>query len=301
MTDAEKNGRMGKDRAQKCLEEHNEVFADIFNNLVFKEDLIQPEELTHGPTESIYKAEGCTALKEQRRDVCKYVRRFNATVSLLGIENQMTVDLDMGIRVLGYDYGSYRHQIGTGSERYAAITAVLYYGKEPWRGVRSLKQRLSIPKKLARFVNDYKYVLIDVPRLPKSSRERLTSDFKVVADFFAEKDSKDYIPSRQEIKHVEEVLYMLRTFTGDKRYEEIEHDIMECVRRGEPVRMCDFAERMEQKGRGEGRAEGIQALIEDNLEDGKSEAVILEKLRKHFGLTEEQAREYFGRFAAAAQ
>lgn len=46
-----------------------------------------------------------------------------------------------------------------------------------------------------------------------------------------------------------------------------------------------------------GRTEGIEALILDNLEDGKSEEVIIGKLVKRFGLNPETAKEYFEKYS----
>ena len=52
-----------------------------------------------------------------------------------------------------------------------------------------------------------------------------------------------------------------------------------------------------EEGRTEGREEGIEALILDNLEDGKPEEVIINKLVKRFGLQLETAREYFEKYS----
>ncbi len=42
-----------KDLAAKKLEDYNDVFADIYNTLLFGEDLIIEQQLDFGPTESI--------------------------------------------------------------------------------------------------------------------------------------------------------------------------------------------------------------------------------------------------------
>ncbi|MDD3251172.1 MAG: hypothetical protein PHV18_01285 [Lachnospiraceae bacterium] len=162
------------------------------------------------PVESVYESEEDGALREQRRDVSKYVRNLDAVVALIGMENQTREDSDMGIRMLGYDYS---------------------------------------------------YHLIDVPRLIKDQRSKLTSDFKVVADFFAEKDQEAYRPSKQEIVHVKAVLRMLRAFTGDKRYQDIGEEIMESVERGEVITVCDFADRMEKQGVKQGVDEALQLAV----------------------------------------
>ena len=45
-----------------------------------------------------------------------------------------------------------------------------------------------------------------------------------------------------------------------------------------------------------GLEQGIYALITDNLEEGFSDRKILEKLEKRFGLTTEEARNYYKKY-----
>lgn len=60
--------------------------------------------------------------------------------------------------------------------------------------------------------------------------------------------------------------------------------------------MCKAIDDMISDSKKEGLLIGINALIEDNLEDGKSKDAILEKLQKHFLLTAEKAEEYFSKY-----
>lgn len=46
-----------KDLAEKKLEDYNDVFADIFNTLLFGRKLLDPQRLREGAIASIYKAE----------------------------------------------------------------------------------------------------------------------------------------------------------------------------------------------------------------------------------------------------
>ncbi|MBQ3165514.1 MAG: hypothetical protein IJC02_13480 [Lachnospiraceae bacterium] len=97
-----------KDLAEKKLEDYGDVFADIYNTLLFGKQLLVPEQLFAGSTESIYKS-AKDQWKEQRRDTVKeYMNCVNLTIATLGIENQSTIDENEPIRVMGYDYGSYR-------------------------------------------------------------------------------------------------------------------------------------------------------------------------------------------------
>ena len=63
--------KMQKDIKEKRLEEHNDVFADIFNNLLFEgKTILKKEDLTTLPTESYVRAvDG--KLHEEHRDVRK--------------------------------------------------------------------------------------------------------------------------------------------------------------------------------------------------------------------------------------
>ena len=55
--------------------------------------------------------------------------------------------------------------------------------------------------------------------------------------------------------------------------------------------------RAERRGLEQGIEQGIAALIQDNLEEGKSKSSILNKLQTLFGLDEKQAKQYYQDYA----
>lgn len=59
-----------KDLSDKKIEDYNDVFADIYNTLLFGKEYLNPDWLKTGPTESIYKTDK-KDLNEQRRDILK--------------------------------------------------------------------------------------------------------------------------------------------------------------------------------------------------------------------------------------
>ena len=72
--------------------------------------MLDESHLLPGPTESIYKAaEG--SLSNQYRDIFKYYHNAGIMIASYGMENQSTIDEDAVIRIMGYDYASYRAQI----------------------------------------------------------------------------------------------------------------------------------------------------------------------------------------------
>lgn len=91
-----------KDLREKLLEDYEDVFSDIFNGLLFKENVIEKQYLKSDNVESVYKAE-MGNYRDQFRDVIKeYRNRCMLEIGFLGIENQSKYDKYISVRVMGY-------------------------------------------------------------------------------------------------------------------------------------------------------------------------------------------------------
>ena len=102
-----------KDITQKNFESYNDVVADIFNGSLFDgEEYIKADSLVDAQPFSQYKADD-GSLHEQERDVAKYCLDVNCNIrlALVGVENQIAIDFDMPLRVMGYDGDSYRDEM----------------------------------------------------------------------------------------------------------------------------------------------------------------------------------------------
>lgn len=102
-----------KDITQKNFESYNDVVADIVNGSLFDgKERIKADSLVDAQPFSQYKADDGT-IHEQERDVAKYCMdiKCNLRLALVGFENQIAIDLDMPIRVFGYDGVSYRDEL----------------------------------------------------------------------------------------------------------------------------------------------------------------------------------------------
>ena len=176
------------------------------------------------------------------------------------------------------------------------MTLVLYFGHEkPWSGPLSLKERLNVPKEFEPYVNDYKINLFQIAYLTREQVELFQSDFKVVADYFVQKrENGDYVPSSQDLTHVQETLQLLSIMTNDHRFEDAYNTDID-DRKGGPRNMCDVLDKVENRGivKGESRGENKMALLVKKLldqnriddvkrasEDEKSRA----ELMKEFGI-----------------
>lgn len=127
-----------KDLTEKILEDHNDVFADIVNVLLFNGTRrIEEEHLENTKIHSQYKAS--KKWKGQERDVAKFWNKHNVHIAMVGIENQTEPEKQMPLRIFGYEGASYREQLGN-KILYPVITIVLYFGtKERWNYEKNLK------------------------------------------------------------------------------------------------------------------------------------------------------------------
>lgn len=240
----------GKDATEKILESYNDLFSDIVNVLLFQgKQVLTADELEEEAPRTYYKADG--KLHEIERDVAKRWKNGNIRVACIGFENQTAADPDMPLRVIGYDGAEYRAQLlaeNPASRRYPVVTLVLYFGYErPWNGPLSLKERMDIPEELEAYVNDYRINLFQIAYLTQEQVQSFQSDFRIVADYFVQKREKgDYVPSTQEITHVQETLQLLSVMTNDRRFEEIYNERNRVE--GGLHNMCDVLDRAVNKG-----------------------------------------------------
>lgn len=288
-----------KDLSEKILEAYADVFADIFNVLLFKRELIKPEQLLDGPTESVYKKEQGN-LGGQYRDTLKYFKNTGISIASLGIENQSAIDKDMPIRVMGYDYASYRSQILNGDKRFPVITVVLNFSNEKWNIPKNLKGVLDIPKELEEFVQDYRIYVFDIAYLEPEVIDQFTSTFKHVAHFFTNRrKSEDYKPLDEEIEHVEAFLDLLSVFTDDDTFKKLKNELVERKKKGGTVTMCDVVQLFTERGRQEGFREGQELTLMRNakfcIEHGISEEEVIKQIAVDMKYSYEEAKEFFER------
>ena len=250
-----------KDITEKQLEDYNDVFADIYNVLMFGKNVIDESRLRDGATESRYKDDNGLN-RDQRRDVMKtYLDKYRMELAFIGIDNQTEVDKYIPVRILGYDYGKYRRQVDEKTfPLIPVITLVLNLSNTRWSGCKSLADITNVPEEFAPHFQDYKVKVVDVAFLDDAVIEKFTSDFKLVARFFKNKRLKvKFVNDGTEIKHVAEVLDFITAFTNDPRYENAKEDLEELKQKGEKVVMCEYLDMYIEEGEQRGLRTGIQA------------------------------------------
>ena len=79
-------------------------------------------------------------------------------------------------------------------------------------------------------------------------------DFRYVADYLVQKRmTNDYKPSADLLQHVDETLKLMSVLTDDRRFEEV----MEELPGKGGTSMCTVLDKVENKGREEGKLEGM--------------------------------------------
>ena len=167
----------------------NERFADVVNAVLFEgKQAIRPEELEDVDTEesSVLEHKDYAESIRASRDNIKVSKRstaFGVELVMLGMESQEHIHYAMPMRIMGYDYGTYKKQYDSNAKKYQTakgleedeylsgmkktdrfipvITMVVYYGEKPWDGAVSLHGMLNIHEGMKAFVNDYWILLVE--------------------------------------------------------------------------------------------------------------------------------------------
>ena len=305
---------MSKDITKKKLEDYDDVVLDVVNNLLFDGTKVLDEnDLEKMPTEEFTKVGN--RQRQGNRDVKKAGRKNQRFRLIIGLENQEDVDNTMPERTMGYDYGSYEEQIKeiveenrknkcpaftkrihSDQKLAPVVTAVLYFGYD-WTGPRTLHEMLDFPEeikeRLKELVPDYPLNLIEVRKLSPEARSRLTSDFRLIAEFVACQDKPKELDElladkKFVIKHPEEFFELLGEITSDRRFRQVKKLLTEEEKNG-GVTMCDGLDRIEKRG-AEKKEKLMLQLIQCMADNG--EGHLIADLARKPGMLQEMYKKY---------
>ena len=297
----------------------NEQFADLFNAVLFQgKQIIKPEELEDVDTEesTILEHKDYAESIKASRDVIKIQKKssvFGVQFVLLGLENEERIHYAMPMRVMGYDYGTYKKQYDSNAKKYKTaddmeedefvsrmkktdkllpvITIVVYYGEKPWDGAKTLHEMLDIPEEMKPYVNDYKMLLVEARKndlqLHNINNRDLFSLLQIILSNHISKNTikEKVIEYSRQNKTDRSVVMAVAGATNTK----LDYN---ALGKGDEA-MCTLFEEIAKENQMKGKAEGI---IETGLECGLSENDILVKLQMKLDISLKIAKEYFGMF-----
>ena len=276
---------------EKYLESYNDVFADIVNvyfaiNGVKDLRIERPEDLQDAHTRTVYKS--VDEIREQERDITKLWVKEGTVISLVGLENQSTVDRTMPLRIFGYEGADYRYQLTLeGRKPNPVFTIVVYFGiSERWPKSRTLFEYLTVPDSLKIFLNDCRVNVLEVAWLTDEQINLFKSDFKFVArQLKSERMKRDFVPSDERVTHPDALLKLMGVLTGDERFTEAVNHIDEFYEGGN-FTMKSFLEKAEARGEERGIAIGEERVKQSIFQSLLSEGMPRERAMKIVGLNE---------------
>ncbi len=299
----------------------NARFADFFNAVLFQgENVIEPEDLENVDSEesSVLEhrkyAESVTAARDSIK-IQKKSTKHGVELVMLGLENQEHVHYAMPLRVMEYDYGTYRKQYESNAVKYAktknltedeflsrmkksdrftpVITIVIYYGEKAWDAAVCLHDMLDIPGQMKLFVNDYKMLLVEVRKNNLKLHNIDNRDLFNLLDIFLNnqgslKESREKAMQYAREYQVDKTVVM--TVAGAANcsldYEEINA-------KGGKRNMYAVFEETRREGMEQGLIRGRAfEIIEMGKEFGFSQEETLERLQRKLNIPKEQAQDY---------
>lgn len=319
-----KKERLKPDIIVKNYWRNNEQFADFFNAALFGgKQIIRDNELEDIDTENSTVLEHKEYVESigATRDNIKISKKstaYDVEFTILGIENQEHIHYAMPMRVMGYDYGTYKKQYDDNAVKYKKekglseneylskmrktdrftpiITIVVYYGEEAWDGAFSLHGMLNIPEVMKPFVNDYKMHLVEARKnnlvFHNINNKDLFNLFEILLDNSRKlnETKEKAIEYAREHKVDKSVIMTVAGATNRKM------DYNSIVMKGD-ADMCTVFEETWKEGVTEGEIQGrAQEIVETGIEFGFSDVDILARLQKKLNITSQKAQEYLSTY-----
>ena len=320
---AKKKQDLKPDTVLKNYWSDNEQFADLFNAVLFDgRQVILPEELEDVDTEEstvLEHKEYAESIKASRDNVKiqKKSTVHGVQFVLLGLESQEYIHYAMPMRIMGYDYGSYKKQYDSNAKKYQSsvgldedeflskmkktdkfvpvITVVVYYGERPWDGAESLHEMLNIPEEMKQFVNDYKMLLVEARENDLKLHNINNQDFFNLMEILLDNsrpmsETKDRAIDYAREHDVKKSVVM--TVAGAANCK-LDYNAFEKGDGG----MCTLFEKIAKESEPMGELKGeARGIVETGYEFGASEADILKRLQQKLKISVQMAQEYLKMF-----
>ena len=259
-------------------------FADLVNSVVFSgEEVVSPGDVKElDPVLwNVHRSGASLQAKVQVQDLLRQVS-MGFQVILVALENQTKVHYAMPVRVMNADAAKYHDQcrkIGQEHEKkkdlsgkeylsrfgkedklLPVISIVVYFGKEPWDGPRTLKEMMDLsgcPKQMQDLIVDYPICLVEARK--QEHLEWFRTDLRYVFGFLA----------RAEEKHD------LRTYVEEHReaFSEMRRDAYDLVSVMANMRELELIRDQEEREGGYDMCKAIYDMIEDGRSEGRSEGL----------------------------
>ena len=326
------NAKMGqKDLTSKILESEPDVFADIFNTLLFTDEStrIDGKNLVSEPTEGFYYGSDGNA-RNVFQDIAKSyysADEIRSHLACFNIENESQVKRTVPLKCLGYKYTTLKRQEDAYTKERNAllslkrqaernnetqlisaideklkemgkfqtvpfVSIVLNFDDKRWNEPTDLSE-LNIPSPYNQFDDSFHVRVFDVKFFDAELRAKFKSDFRVFLEMFCTDNLPDELKGIT-LLHPTELVDMVVAFTGNQNLKKIRNLVAVNELKGERMCMGDIFDTIAEKAtEATRRTVAIQTAKRD-LERGKyTTEEIISDISKTLAVSYEQAREIF--------
>ena len=299
------------DKQLKVYLNDSRRYADMINAGIFGgRQMVLPEDLL--PERTVNTKADTVISKERTSDLAMRQCKNGEKYAIWILENQSSIDYSMPIRVLlkealeyddqlrnikkmnskkGVIYaneGEFLSKVKRTDKLYPVHTLVLYWGKEPWDGPKSLHDILDFScdnqedlKRLKEITPEYPLLLFDLSS--KKDYSEFKTELRTVFELYTLREQKEdfyrYLKTHEECKDMDEETYhLISTMTNEQRtFAWLQkQNNQENLRPKGGINMCkaidDLINDAFEKGRLTEREEGCKAindLISDAFEKGR--------------------------------
>ena len=199
--------------------------------------------------------------KKRRRDIVVKTD-VNGIYCLLSIEHQSTIDKNMVIRCGNYEMMEYLKQLKNKKIKglVPQVMIVFYTGDKKWNAPLKLSDYLDIPEELKAYINEWKFIFVDVKEIDTSKIKDEQTRYFIEA--IQEMYKGNYEGLHRRIKMNRDNFIYAAIITGSL-------DLIRDLPEGDEIDMCEGMERMAEGFRSEGREQGILVGRKEGLMEGE--------------------------------
>ena len=250
------------DSACRSFLSNDTYFASFSNAILFDgKQVIHPERLVRYENDMSLIIDDTKSAedKKRRRDIVVKTD-VNGIYCLLSIEHQSTIDKEMVIRCGNYEMMEYLKQLKNKKIKglVPQVMIIFYTGDKKWNAPLKLSDYLDIPEELKEYINEWKFIFVDVKEIDTSKIKDKQTRYFIEA--IQEMYKGNFEGLHRKVKMNRDNLIYAAIITGSI-------DLIRDLPEGDEIDMCEGMERMAEGFRNEGRLVGRS---EGKLEEKRS-------------------------------
>ena len=222
-------------------------FASFSNAILFDgKQVIHPERLVRYENDTSFIINDTKTVEDEKRRRDIVVKTdVNGIYCLFGIEHQSSIDQEMVIRCGNYEMVEYLKQLKNKKLKRLVpqVMIVFYTGDKKWNAPVKLSDYLDVPKELKTYVNEWRFIFIDVKEIDTSKIKDAQTRYFIEAIQNMYKGNYDKLHRR--IKMNRNNFIYAAIITGSI-------DLIKDLPEGDEIDMCEGMERMAEGFRKEG-------------------------------------------------